>query len=89
VTLTLATSDAPKKWSNSFSRQDIETLTSRAKNRKSFNIFCKMLFGSLENTSTSTLIDILSPYDMELIKSRKMSERNVQNKSFNKEKPQK
>jgi hypothetical protein len=67
------------KWFKSFSKDEIENLTSRAKNAKKFNVFCKMVLGSLDNTSTSTLLDILSPYDMELLKSRKLGEKSVSN----------
>ena len=84
LTLSLTSGENPKRWSNTFTKKDIEILTHRAKNAKRFNIFCKMLFASLNETSKSTLIDILSPYDMELIKSRKISERNS---SFSQSKP--
>jgi mannitol-1-phosphate/altronate dehydrogenase len=51
LTLTLISTESGVKWSRSFTQKEIETLTHRAKNAKSFSIFCKMLYGSLENTS--------------------------------------
>lgn len=73
LTIVLVETESLKKWSQTFSAADIETLTEKAKNAKRFNIFCKMLFGSLENTSQSTMIDILTPYDINLFKSNKMA----------------
>ena len=89
LTVTLVETESLKKWSQIFSAQDIETLTEKAKNAKRFNIFCKMLFGSLDNTSQSTVIDILTPYDINLLKSNKMAQRRGGNQSFSQEKPQK
>lgn len=77
LTLTLSSLEQNQKWSKRFEKEEIESLTERTKNSKKFNVFCKMLLGSLDNTSTSTLIDVLSPYDMELLRSRKLSEKGV------------
>lgn len=67
------------KWMKKYNKEEIESLTERTKNSKKFNVFCKMLLGSLDNTSTSTLIDVLSPYDMELLRTRKLNEKSISN----------
>ena len=80
--LNLVCTEHGTKWSKAFNKSEIENLTFRTKSTKKFNVFCKMLLGSLENTSQSTMIDILSPSDMELLKSRKIAEKSVQIQSF-------
>lgn len=56
-------------WVNAFDRQSLEERTHRAGSFKKYNVFLKMFLSAITQQSESVFIDILSPHELELLKS--------------------
>jgi coiled-coil domain-containing protein 61 len=55
-------------WSGSFTSKQIEDLTTKTGNSKSFTVFCKLLTAALQNKSPSLHLDFYSYQDLESIR---------------------
>jgi coiled-coil domain-containing protein 61 len=59
------------RWRGEYSKKYIEDITQKTGNAKKFSVFVKMLLNSLENSSDSVFVDLLTYQDLEMLKARK------------------
>lgn len=57
------------KWKQTYSAKEIENLTQRAKNPKSFKVFSKMLQNALDQVSESVMVNIFTPGNLAVLRS--------------------
>jgi coiled-coil domain-containing protein 61 len=68
LTVTISHSKALSVWTGSFTSKQIENLTAKTGNTKSFTVFCKLLTAALQNKNPSLHLDFYSYQDLELIR---------------------
>lgn len=57
------------RWKQSYKAQEIENLTQRAKNPKTFQVFSKMLQNALDQVSESVMVNIFTPGNLAVLRS--------------------
>jgi coiled-coil domain-containing protein 61 len=58
-------------WKGEFNGKYVEDITQKTGNFKKFGVFVKMMQAALKQDNDSVYLDILTPHDLELLKSRK------------------
>ena len=62
---------------------DIEEITSKTGNFKTFDKFCRMIYSALESNNSSVFIDLLTYQDLEILKARKATKSGQEPPSLN------
>lgn len=61
-------------WKNHFSANYIEEITQKTGNYKKYGVFLKMLFSSLNKSSDTVYLDVLTVQDLLMLKNKKQGD---------------
>ena len=75
--------ETSKRWTGEFNAQYIETMTQKSKSYKKFPVFLRMLITSLEKSSESVVIDLLTYQELELFRVSRNPGSQPSNQSIN------